>query len=561
MQQNSVGDTDTDSESESDNTLQVNSRKSKYRFHNYGLRVVYDSCVLPLLKDGIHHSSHHCPASIYEESLVKKSTWTHKKWCLPHGSLLPKPFESLSKPFAKQARKSAQETELKKNRIRSCKLRLLATKEQKRALKDIFRVARYVYNWTNAKIKASKKENPKYFPTHYALNTAWARERGMSKTETDLVCQAPSFIKESNVSVTVQKNAIGQVVEAYKSCNTNQQNGNIKKYNVSFRSFKRTRTETVELGKQDILKILKNPYVTHKKHGYAYLQLGKNMKELEPILMEGSLRDIDRIGDKMRPTKELEHQCKIHWDKKLDTFHFIYVYDLPLLEDPDPKFLNKRIVAADPGINPFQAYYSPTTGEHGRLLDNETKTLEQRCKALDKLQSRIDKRWHKSSRKRSIKQYRRTTTRLKRRFARETNRLKEWVKQAHYDCANYLLGKFDIIIQPEFRSQQMVRRANRKIHTRTARAVMTWSHYRYKQRLKSTSAKYAGRHIIDSQEPGTSKTCTDCGDWNAGLRVRDKVYVCEACEIHVDRQLAGARNNFFAAYGTAVGIGWDGIGD
>jgi hypothetical protein len=28
----------------------------------------------------------------------------------------------------------------------------------------------------------------------------------------------------------------------------------------------------------------------------------------------------------------------------------------------------------------------------------------------------------------------------------------------------------------------------------------------------------------------------------------------------VDRQLAGARNNFFAAYGLAVGIGWDGRG-
>lgn len=37
-----------------------------------------------------------------------------------------------------------------------------------------------------------------------------------------------------------------------------------------------------------------------------------------------------------------------------------------------------------------------------------------------------------------------------------------------------------------------------------------------------------------------------------------KTYKCDVCAIEVDRDVAGARNNFFAAYGDAVGIGWDG---
>jgi len=45
----------------------------------------------------------------------------------------------------------------------------------------------------------------------------------------------------------------------------------------------------------------------------------------------------------------------------------------------------------------------------------------------------------------------------------------------------------------------------------------------------------------------------------ADLRVQDKRFICPRCGVVVDRQLAGARNNFLAAYGMAVGVGWDGV--
>ena len=64
-------------------------------------------------------------------------------------------------------------------------------------------------------------------------------------------------------------------------------------------------------------------------------------------------------------------------------------------------------------------------------------------------------------------------------------------------------------------------------------------------------------HVYETTEPGTSKTCTHCGTWKANLS--GMVYKCNACKVVVDRQFAGARNNFFAAYGMAVDIGWDGV--
>ena len=64
------------------------------------------------------------------------------------------------------------------------------------------------------------------------------------------------------------------------------------------------------------------------------------------------------------------------------------------------------------------------------------------------------------------------------------------------------------------------------------------------------------RHIIDSAgEPGTSKTCGNCGTWKPNLTLGDKVYCCDRCGVRIHRDTAnGARNNFFAALGKAMGV-------
>ena len=113
------------------------------------------------------------------------------------------------------------------------------------------------------------------------------------------------------------------------------------------------------------------------------------------------------------------------------------------------------------------------------------------------------------------------------------------------------------MIQPWLHCAQIVQKSNRNIGTKSVRNMLTMSHYKYRERLQSASAKYPGRHVIVTEEPGTSKTCTNCGFWYADLGA-SKVFQCPCCSISVERDMAGARNNFFAAYGTAIGVGWDG---
>ena len=132
-----------------------------------------------------------------------------------------------------------------------------------------------------------------------------------------------------------------------------------------------------------------------------------------------------------------------------------------------------------------------------------------------------------------------------------------WTESAHYDAANFLLSKFDLVIQPWLHCSKLVPTSNRNISSTTVRNMLTMSHFKYRQRLEWASTRYPGRHVLVSEEPGTSKTCTNCGGWNANLGASD-IYCCDKCNIQVGRDVAGARNNFFSEYGRAVSINWDG---
>ena len=133
-------------------------------------------------------------------------------------------------------------------------------------------------------------------------------------------------------------------------------------------------------------------------------------------------------------------------------------------------------------------------------------------------------------------------------------------ESAHYDAANFLLRRHEIVIAPILATTRLTAKNTRCFGSKLARTMYTWSHLLFRRRLAFAAARYPGRYVFECVEPGTSKTCTNCGRWNPNLKLCDKVCSCSRCGVIVDRQLAGARNNFFAAYGMAMGVGWDGVG-
>lgn len=94
-------------------------------------------------------------------------------------------------------------------------------------------------------------------------------------------------------------------------------------------------------------------------------------------------------------------------------------------------------------MHPFQKWYSPTSGEHGELLEGFREQLEERVLKLDALQSRIDRKQQARKKReqptgckqnRSRRQRYNTERRLNRKLACDRRRQCGWTESAHYDA-------------------------------------------------------------------------------------------------------------------------------
>lgn len=112
-----------------------------------------------------------------------------------------------------------------------------------------------------------------------------------------------------------------------------------------------------------------------------------------------------------------------------------------------------------------------------------------------------------------------------------------------FQCKN-----FETIFIPIFETSQMAKRSKRKITSKTARSMLTFAHYRFKQFLKAKAEEY-GCKVVEVSEAYTSKTCSYCGTMQEiGSK---KILQCKGCGAVVDRDLNGARGIYLRALGTS----------
>jgi len=71
--------------------------------------------------------------------------------------------------------------------------------------------------------------------------------------------------------------------------------------------------------------------------------------------------------------------------------------------------------------------------------------------------------------------------------------------------------------------------------------MLTWSHYRFRQRLIHKAREYPGCRIMIIDEHYTSKTCGNCGTLHDKLG-SNKSFQCPECHVEMDRDINAARN-------------------
>jgi len=199
---------------------------------------------------------------------------------------------------------------------------------------------------------------------------------------------------------------------------------------------------------------------------------------------------------------------------------------------------NPRLIDLDPGVRTFQTGYSPD-GKVIKFGDNDINKIRNYCLKTDKLISIISKLSGK-------KRYRHNNA-LKKRY----QKIKNWIKDCHRKIVKYLLDNYDIIMIPVFGVQQMCKKDQRRIHSKTVRNMLCWSHFQFRMMLQEKVKEYPKKQILVVTEEYTSKTCSCCGFLKVNLG-GNKVFKCDRCKVIMERDINGARN-ILIKYLTEIG--------
>ena len=299
------------------------------------------------------------------------------------------------------------------------------------------------------------------------------------------------------------------------------------------------------------------PYETERRSGTSYRRRDDLWCSFGGSRRGGDLghvhaSDSNRVVQELLRQRTPERSSSIQWEKRTRSFYLVLPYTV--VRPPDTRRPEQRgVVAFDPGVRMFNAFYCPD-GTHGELLQGAEPHIRSLCMKTDVLRSKISRA--------QTGLYRRH---LRQRLLRTHARLRNFIRNAHYEAINTCMGLGDFMVLPIFQSQRMARRAERVFPASDARQLYTWSHYSFSQRLWHKVQTTANKQMAFTSEPGTTKTCDACGHVhanaaefrreNAGVRV----FTCAACGYSVNRDFHGARGNFLAAVGFAAGVAWDGV--
>lgn len=248
-------------------------------------------------------------------------------------------------------------------------------------------------------------------------------------------------------------------------------------------------------------------------------------------------------------TRPLVCDSKI-WKNQKSDFYLVEAYESSIqIRSVSESQAYPRVIALDPGIRTFVTGYDPGACQVIEWGKDDIKRIGRLCWSYDKLFSKAYSKNPNTANKRGELIRAKCRYRMKKALGRLRCRIRNLVDEMHRKLAKWLCENYDIILFPHFNSRQMVKKVNRKIHSKTARAMMTWSHCRFENYLRSKAQLYRGSSesktsvisMVNVNESFTSKTCGQCGRLKEDLG-GSKNFKCRYCGLEMDRDFNGARN-------------------
>lgn len=400
---------------------------------------------------------------------------------------------SIAEPMEKENTKIQKKKILKKpqaNKVR--KVALKTTPEQHKTLLEWFGCYRYTYNWALSCIKNKTDEYKK-------CNFYWLRNRFINKEN---ISKDKQFLLKTPKAI--RAHAMKELAQSYTT------NFKIKKTNpkhnfeLKFKSKKDD--QCLSIDKED----LKRVNITDGEFSV-----------FPTFLKSKILMNIKRN----KLPSSIDYECKLLLNR-LGKITLVIVYYEPACDNQTS--FKSEWCAIDPGIRTLYTLYSPTPNVAYEIAKNDVCRLYRLCLSLDKLISKSTKT--------------KNNKRMKKAIIRMRLRIQNLVKEVHCKTVHFLVTNFRNIIIPSFDVSNMVNKTSRKIRSQSVRKMLTWSHYKLKERLLFKS-KMVGVNVFIRSEEWTSKTCTNCLNINHDLG-SSKKYQCSKCQLIMDRDLNGSRNIF-----------------
>lgn len=419
-------------------------------------------------------------AMIYSPSLLSSSLGTTE------GGQVQ--LESDGEPPRKKARLTKKEKKepTKPSAGKSRRVRVYPNPTQRALLNQWFGTARWTYNECLQRIKDKQAT-----PTKKALRPLVVHNVLHEGTPTAWVLETPYMIRDG---------AMIDLVNAYAS---------------NFAKKRKDGSHTFTLKRR------------HRKDGHESIYIeGRNFKKgvfYPSFFGKTPLKAAEQLPD------AVDYDCRLTRNR---LGHYHLCIPQPLVVKSENQALLRvrgRIAALDPGVRTFQTVYD-TTGAVIEVGKSDMGRIHRLCYYLDDLLSRLAA----SSKKRQRYRMRRAADRLR-------LRIRHLVDECHKKLATFLVAEYEVILLPAFESQDMVRRRRRVLTSKSARAMLTWAHYRFKQRLLFKRQEYPWCKVLIVDEAYTSKTCGACGRLHPALGAA-KLFRCPACGTALDRDANGARN-------------------
>ena len=183
------------------------------------------------------------------------------------------------------------------------------------------------------------------------------------------------------------------------------------------------------------------------------------------------------------------------------------------------------IVALDPGVRNFLTYFSED-GRFGWLGVHSFDRILKLNLKRDKLLSRM-----------SLTKDKKKKCKLKRTLNRTYHRIQDLVDELHWQCINYLVHNFSVIVFPPFEVKGMTKKG-RKLRKSVVRSMLSLRFYEFKERLKR-KCKECSVLYIEQNESYTSKTNSFTGELITNLGSKEW-FMYDGIKVH--RDLNGARN-------------------